>query len=53
MECNIWEYVELEGYSIYSVYFTSGSGIAGRAGIAGIAGIVVIDLDGLWTFIPE
>ena len=26
------------------------SGIPGRAGIAGI---VVIDLDGLWAFIPE
>ena len=45
MECNIfWEWVELEEYSIYSVYSTSESGIAG---------IVVIDLDGLWTFIPE
>ena len=48
MECNIfWELVELEEYSINS---TPESGIAGRAGIAGI---VVIDLDELWTFIPE
>ena len=48
MECNIfWEWVELEEYFIYS---TSESGIAGRAGIAGI---VVINLDGLCTFIPE
>ena len=36
---HFWEYVELEGYSIYS---TPESGIAGRAGIAGI---VVIDSD--------
>ena len=51
MECNIfWELVELEEYSIYSVYSTSESGIAGRAGIARR---VVIDLDGVWTFIPE
>ena len=51
MECNIfWEQVELEDYSIYSVCSTSEGGIAGRAGIAGI---VVIDLDELWTFIPE
>ena len=50
MECdNFWEQVELEEYSIYSVYSTLESGIARRAGIAGI---VVIDLDGLWTFIP-
>ena len=48
MECdNFWEWVELEEYSICSVYSISGSGIAGRAGI------VVIDVDGLWTFIPE
>ena len=44
------EWVELEEYSIYSVYSTSEGGIAGRAGIAGI---VVIDLDGLRTFIPK
>ena len=45
MECNIfWEWVELEEYSIYSVYSTSESGMAG---------IVVIDSDGLWTFIPK
>ena len=42
---HFWEQVDLEEHSIYS---TSESGIAGRAGIAGI---VVIDLDGLWTFI--
>ena len=43
MEYNIFgEWVEL--YSIYSVYSTSESGIAGR---------VVMDLDGLWTFIPK
>ena len=34
---------------ICSVYSTSESEIAGRAGIAGI---MVIELDGLWTFIP-
>ena len=39
----------MEEYSIYSVHSTSESEIAGRAGIEGI---VVIDLDGLWTFIP-
>ena len=51
MECNIfWEWVELEEYSIYSVFSTSESGIAGRAGIAAT---VVIDFNGLWTFIPE
>ena len=51
MECNIfWEQVELEEYSIYAVCSTLESGIAGRTGIAGI---VVIDSDGLWTFIPE
>ena len=44
---HFWEYVELEGYSIYS---TPESGIAGRAGIAGI---VMTDLDELWNFIPE
>ena len=38
------EQVELEEYSIYSVYSTSESGTAG---------IVVIDLDGLWAFLPE
>ena len=40
----------MEEYSIYSSYSTSESGIARRAGIAKI---VVIDLDGLWTFILE
>ena len=51
MEYNIfWEWVELEKYSIFSVYSTSESGIAGRVGIDGM---VVIDLDGLWTFIPK
>ena len=51
MECdNFWEQAELEEYSVYSICSTSKSGIAGRAGIAGI---VVIDPDGLWTFIPE
>ena len=51
MECNIfWEWVGLEEYSTYSVYSTSESGIAARAGIAGT---VVIDADGLWTFIPK
>ena len=53
MECdNFWEKVELEEYSIYSVCSTSGSGIAERAGIAGIV-VILIDVDGLWTFIPE
>ena len=48
MKCRFfWEQVELEEYSIYS---TLESGLAGREGIAGI---VVIDLDELWTFIPE
>ena len=52
MECNIfWEWVELEEYSICSVYSTLESGII--AGRAGIAGMVVIDLDGLWAFIPK
>ena len=51
MECRIfWESVELEEYSIYSIYSTPESGIAGREGLARI---VVIDLDELWTFIPE
>ena len=45
-----WEYVELEEYSIFSIYSTSESGIAGRAGIAGT---MVIELNGLSTFIPE
>ena len=44
---NFWEQVELEEYSICS---TPKSVIAGREGIAGI---VVIDLDELWTFVPE
>ena len=34
----------------YSIYSTPESGIAGRAGIAGI---MVIDLDELWTSVPE
>ena len=40
----------MEEYSVRSVCSTSESGIAGRAGIAGL---VVIELEGLWTFIPE
>ena len=32
------------------MYSTSESGVVGRAGIAET---VVIDSDGLWTFIPE
>ena len=49
MQCSIvfLEQVELEEYCIYSVYSTS------ESGRAEIAGIVVIDSDGLWTFIPE
>ena len=48
MECNIfWEQIELKDSFIYSLYSTS------KSGRAGIAGIVVIDLDGLRTFIPE
>ena len=51
MECKIlWEWVELEDYSIHFIYSTPKSGIAGGAGIAGI---VVIDLDELWALIPE
>ena len=51
MKRNIfWEWVELEEYSIYSVSSTPERVIAGRAGIAGT---VMIDLDELWTFIPE
>ena len=51
MECNNFlEQVELEQYPIYLVYSTSESGIAGRAEIAGI---MSVDLDGLWTSIPE
>ena len=46
----LWDKVELEECSISSVYSTSERGIAESVGIAGI---VVIDLDGLWTFIPE
>ena len=54
MECNNFcDYAELEEYSTCSVYSTSESETAGSAGRAGIAGIVVIDSDGLWTFIPE
>ena len=44
MECdNFWEQVELEEYSISPCISPQ----------RGITGIVVIDLDGLWTFIPE
>ena len=51
MECNIfWEQVRLEEYSICSIYSIPESGIAERAGTAEI---VVIDLNELWTFIPE
>ena len=51
MECRIlWGYVELEDYSIHFICSTPESGIAGRAAIAGI---VLIDLDELWTLIPE
>ena len=41
----------MEEYSTNSVYSTSESGIVGRLGTAGI--VVIIDLDGLWTFILE
>ena len=40
----------MEEYFIHFVHSTSESGIAGRAEIAGI---VVIDLEGLWTYIPN
>ena len=52
MECNIFgnRYNWKSILFISSISPTSESGIAERARIAGI---VVIDLDGLWTFIPE
>ena len=40
----------MEEYRIYSVTSTTESGIPGRLGIAEV---VVIESEGLWTFIPE
>ena len=47
MQHFFWEQIKLEEYSIYS---TQDSEISGSAGIAGM---IPIDLDRLWTFIPE